>query len=224
MVLRSVTKPKNALDVAIIDYKMSNLHSVQAACSKMKLKSAITSDQDLILKAKSAILPGVGGFGEAMVHIKELKLDKCIKDFIETGKPFVGICLGMQLLFTESEEYGHHRGLGIVEGRVLKFDFPKISGERYPVPQIGWNRILENDSGWNRTLLEDNNNGDFMYFVHSYYVIPSNVNISISHTSYGSFEYCSALNNENVFAFQFHPEKSSDDGLKIYKCLKERVR
>jgi len=214
---------ESVLDVAIIDYKMSNLHSVQAACRKVGLKSEITSNQDLILKAKAAILPGVGAFGEAMVHIRELKLDRCIKDFIETGKPFVGICLGMQLLFTESEEFGHHKGLGIVEGQVIKFDFIKESEERYPVPQIGWNRIIDNSSGWDNTLLKDNVDGNFMYFVHSYYVIPNNIEVSIAKTSYGPKEYCSALSDENIFSFQFHPEKSGKNGLRIYKCLKEML-
>jgi len=214
---------ENVLDVAIIDYKMSNLHSVQAACREVGIKSRITSNQNLILKAKAAILPGVGAFGEAMIHIKELKLDRCIKDFIETGKPFVGICLGMQLLFTESEEFGHHKGLGIVEGQVKKFDYRKELEEKYPVPQIGWNRIIENGVGWDKTLLNNNVNGDFMYFVHSYYVIPANIEVSIAHTTYDRTDYCSALSAEHVFASQFHPEKSGKIGIKIYNCLKEQI-
>ena len=218
-----MTKSEHLLDVAIIDYKMSNLHSVQAACRKVGLKSEITSDHDVILKAKSAILPGVGAFEEAMVHIEKLKLDRCIKDFIETGKPFVGICLGMQLLFTESDEFGHHRGLNIINGHVKRFDFIKESEEKYPVPQIGWNRIIKNSTEWDNTLLKDNSNGDFMYFVHSYYVIPNNIEVSITNTKYGSIEYCSTIRNGNIFACQYHPEKSGRVGNKIYKSLKKLI-
>ena len=215
--------PNSALDVAIIDYRMSNLHSVQAACRKVGLKSVVTSECNLILKAKATILPGVGAFGEAMTRLKELKLDKCIMDFISAGKPFWGICLGMQLLFSESEEHGWHKGLGILEGRVKKFDFQKVTDERYPVPQIGWNRIYQNDAGWDGTLLKDNADQDFMYFVHSYYVIPSDLSIGIAYTTYGTTDYCSALSWENVFASQFHPETSGHNGLKIYENLKQRI-
>ena len=215
--------PENILDVAIINYQMSNLFSVRAACQKVGLKSKITDDINVILNAKAAILPGVGAFGEAMDHLKELKLDKCIKDFISTGKPFIGICLGMQLLFSESEEFGKHKGLSIVDGQVKKFDYKKDSINKYPVPHIGWNKILKNGIGWDNTLLKENSNEDFMYFVHSYYVIPVDATISIAWTDYGDFKFCSALSLGNVFASQFHPEKSGRTGLKIYKLIKHQV-
>ncbi len=216
--------PDHTLDVAIIDYQMSNLFSVRAACRKVGLKSEITKDINVILKAKAAILPGVGAFGEAMTHLIDLKLDKCIKDFILTGKPFVGICLGMQLLFSESEEFGQHKGLNIVEGQVRKFNFDKKLDVKYSVPQIGWNKIMDNGIGWNNSLLKENRNGDFMYFVHSYYVIPVDSKISIALTDYGDFKFCSALSHENVFATQFHPEKSGQTGLKIYKLIKQQIK
>ena len=131
------------MDVAIIDYQMSNLHSVQAACSRVGLTSVITSDPKQILTAKLAILPGVGAFGEAMQHLSKSGLDDCIRSFVDTGKPFVGICLGMQLLFEESEEFGIHKGLGLIKGTVKKFNYREEKKIRYPVPQVGWNRIQQ---------------------------------------------------------------------------------
>ena len=211
---------KHFMDVAIIDYKMSNLHSVQAACRKVGLPSIITSDTSQILDAKIAILPGVGAFGEAMNHLAELKLDDCIYRFIESGKPFIGICLGLQLLFDNSEEFGNHSGLGLIKGAVKKFQFSIDEDTKYPVPQIGWNKIRCNGAAWNKTLLFENRDEDFMYFVHSYYVVPEDKQLTLSTTTYGKQKYCSAIRYKNIFASQFHPEKSGETGLKLYKQLK----
>jgi len=211
---------KHFMDVAIIDYKMSNLHSVQAACRKVGLPSIITSDTSQILDAKIAILPGVGAFGEAMNHLAELKLDDCIYRFIESGKPFIGICLGLQLLFDNSEEFGNHSGLGLIKGEVKQFQFSIDEDTKYPVPQIGWNKIRCNGAAWNKTLLFENRDEDFMYFVHSYYVVPEDKQLTLSTTTYGKQKYCSAIRYKNIFASQFHPEKSGETGLKLYKQLK----
>ena len=208
-------------DVVIIDYKMSNLHSVKAACDKVGLSSIITSSPNKIKKAKVAILPGVGAFAEAMYNLETLKLKKSILDFVQSGKPFVGICLGMQLLFDESDEFGMQKGLGLIPGVVTKFKPSYINEVKYPVPQVGWNKISKNVSSWKNTLLEDNNDGDFMYFVHSYFVEPSNNEDAISLTKYADQEYCSSVKKENIFATQFHPEKSGEVGLNIYKKLKK---
>lgn len=210
------------MDVAIIDYKMSNLHSVQAACNKVGLNSIITSNNDEILNSTIAILPGVGAFGEAMNQIKVLQLDKTIKEFIDTGKQFVGICLGLQLLFENSEEFGDIEGLGIIKGVVRKFTPDQIGATKFPVPQIGWNKISINNLTWQNTLLNGNRNGDFMYFVHSYYVIPENEEVILSNTIYGGIKYCSSIQQKNIFASQFHPEKSGTVGLKIYEYLKNK--
>jgi imidazole glycerol-phosphate synthase subunit HisH len=213
-----------SVDVAIIDYKMSNLHSVQAACNKVGLSSIITSKENEILSAKIAILPGVGAFGEAINQIKLLKLDEAIYKFIDTGKQFVGICLGFQLLFEKSEEFGNHSGLGIIQGEIKKFKPQQIDSTKYPVPQIGWNKIIKNDLYWEDTLLQDNDSDDFMYFIHSYYVLPFNKDIILSTTNYGDYEYCSSMNYKNIFASQFHPEKSGMTGLKVYTNLKNNIR
>ena len=211
------------MDVAIIDYKMSNLHSVEAACHKVGLNCIITSDNEEILNSKIAILPGVGAFGKAMQQIKILGLDQTIKEFINTGKQFIGICLGLQLLFQDSEEFGDNHGLGIIKGSVRKFPSQQIAIKKFPVPQIGWNKIIRKTSNWRNSLLGQNNDGDFMYFIHSYYVRPEQDEIILSSTTYGNVEYCSSIKYNNIFASQFHPEKSGITGLKIYENLKNNI-
>ncbi len=206
-------------DVAIIDFKLGNLHSVDSACKFVGLNSMITNDKHEIMNAKSAILPGVGAFGEAMDNLKSLNLDKVIHDFVSTGRPFLGICLGLQLLFDESEEFGTNRGLGIIKGKVKKFNVYKDKNYKYNVPQIGWNTIKKNKS-WEGSLLEFNNENDQMYFVHSYYVVPDNNKYVLSSSKYGNTSYCSSILKDNIFACQFHPEKSGKKGLNIYKKLK----
>lgn len=212
------------VDVAIIDYRMSNLHSVQAACNKVGLTSIITSDVNIILKANSAILPGVGAFGEAMSHLKKSGLDHCIYRFIESGRPFIGICLGLQLLFEDSEEFGNHPGLGLIKGSVKKFHFSEINNIKFPVPQIGWNHIYQDLASWENSLLCKNQSSDFMYFVHSYFVNPKDKNVVLSSTTYGGHQYCSGVQYENIFAVQFHPEKSGPAGIKVYEQLKKQLK
>ena len=211
------------MDVAIIDYRMSNLHSVQAACSKVGLSSVITADLDQILNAKAVILPGVGAFGEAMIHLRESGLDKSIKRFVETGRPFIGICLGLQLLFDQSEEFGNYQGLGLIKGSVRKFYFNKSGDTKYPVPQVCWNRVKQKGSSWQDSLLRNNRSGDFMYFVHSYFVQCEEAEAILGTTTYGDIEYCSVVQTENIFATQFHPEKSGPLGMKIYEELKNQL-
>ena len=211
------------MDAVIIDYKMSNLHSVQAACNKVGLSSVISSDPKEILDAKIAILPGVGAFGEAMSQLTRSGLDECIFRFVESGKPFIGICLGLQLLFEKSEEFGDQKGLGLVSGSVKKFKPITIKNTKFPVPQVGWNKVSHNNRFWENTPLKNNKNDDFMYFVHSYYVVPKDEEISIASTTYGQQKYCSAIKKKNIFATQFHPEKSGLVGLKIYQYLKTNL-
>ena len=211
------------MDVALIDYRMSNLHSVQAACNKVGLSSVITADTAQILDARIAILPGVGAFGEAMSHLSKSKLDDCILRFVESGRPFIGICLGLQLLFDQSEEFGNHKGLGLIRGTVKKFSFRTDKNTKYPVPQIGWNRLRQNCFSWENTLLCNNQSNDFMYFVHSYYVVPEDKKVVLATTTYGDQEYCSAIKHNNIFATQFHPEKSSITGIKVYEQLKNNL-
>ena len=211
------------MDVAIIDYETSNLHSVQAACRKVGLSSLITSDERQILDARVAILPGVGAFGEAMKHLIQSKLDQTIYKFVETGKLFIGICLGLQLLLETSEEFGGNNGLGIIKGNVKKLAVKNVNNIKYPVPQVGWSKIYQNSANWNDTLLSENLDGEFMYFVHSYYVELSDRSLTLTTTRYGQQEYCSSIQSDNIFATQFHPEKSGETGLKIYNNIKSII-
>lgn len=218
----------NAYNVAIVDYGMCNLFSVHHACQHVGLKPLITADGEEILRAAAIILPGVGAFGEAMRNLSRLNLIGPIKEMIARGKPFMGICLGMQLLLSESEEFGAHEGLGIIEGKVVKF--PQQGGgpsKKIRVPQIGWNRIYPpeaEENAWQSSPLKQIKPGEFMYFVHSYYAIPTAQEMLLSLTTYEGVEYCSSICMDNVFACQFHPEKSGKEGLKIYQQWADIVR
>lgn len=202
------------MKIAIIDYKLSNLFSVKHAFDYLKIASKITSDKSVILASDAAILPGVGAFGDAMKNLNKLGLVEVINSLITSGKPFMGVCLGMQLLFTESDEFGIHQGLNIVKGKVKRF---AKRDKQIKVPQIGWNRIQKTEISWANSPLKNINNGDFMYFVHSYYVVPNNRNVVLSETIYEDIKYCSSLLSDNIFATQFHPEKSGQEGIKIYR-------
>ncbi len=203
-------------NIAIIDYRLSNLFSVKNACSFVGLKPVITCDKIQIIEADALILPGVGAFGDAMKNLESMGLIEPIKESIKEGKPFMGVCLGMQLLFSESEEFGNHQGLNIIKGKVVRF---AGKTKKIKVPQIGWNRIYRYSSGrneWRQSPLRNIANNEFMYFVHSYYVRPDNKDKILSFTNYEGIEYCSAVKYKNILATQFHPEKSGKEGIKIY--------
>ena len=206
---------------AIVDYGIGNLFSVQSACEHVGLKGITTSRKEDILSADGIILPGVGAFGDAMARLKELDLIYVLADCVQNGKPLMGICLGMQLLMSYSEEFGHHKGLGFINGAVVRFSDQGQQGKISKVPEVGWNRVFlpggQGKDFWNKSPLNDINNGEFMYFVHSYYVVTENPSQVLAVTRYGTTEYCSCLRWQNVFATQFHPERSAAAGLHIYK-------
>lgn len=206
--------------VAIIDYQMGNLYSVKRACETVGLEPVITSDPSALMNADGVILPGVGAFGDAMDNLRRFDLIGPIKDYVSTGKPFMGICLGMQLLFTESDEFGHHKGLDLIEGSVVRFRTARASGTAIKVPHVGWQGIYrppsKSDTLWRGTPLQELQNGENMYFVHSYYPVPVKDKFILSITTYFDQEFCSSIQQENVFAAQYHPEKSASEGLKIY--------
>ncbi|GAB2530950.1 imidazole glycerol phosphate synthase subunit HisH [Rufibacter soli] len=204
--------------VTIIDYGLGNLFSVEQACKNVGLETEITNDNTMIAKAEALILPGVGAFGDAMESLHKQDLVQPIKDFADSGKPFFGVCLGMQLLFTESEEFGSHKGLDIIPGVIAKFPNATSSHPKIKVPQIAWNQIMKPAGrDWLRTPYQELNDGEYMYFVHSYYARPEQSEHSLSLTTYEDIEYSSSVLRNNVFATQFHPEKSADSGLSIYK-------
>ena len=207
--------------VAIVDFEMCNLFSVNQACEHVGLKAVITSDRNVILKADAIILPGVGAFGDAMSNLKRLDLIEPIKECVAKGTSLLGICLGMQLLFSESEEFGTHKGLDIVKGSVVRFPVGNNTGKRIRVPHVGWNQIRKAlptpvDS-WAQTPLKNIKDGEYMYFVHSYFVKPAIPAVTLSLTDYEGIQFCSSIHYDRVFACQFHPEKSALEGIKIYK-------
>ncbi len=199
--------------IAIIDYGMGNLGSVKNALLKLGYEAMITSAPEVILQAEKVILPGVGAFADAIGNIRSLGIDQVIREVVRQEKPFLGICLGMQLLFTESDENGVHKGLDIIPGRVEKFYLPG----KFKVPQIGWNSIAINPAS---KLLAGIPNGSYFYFVHSYYVVPADEAVAAARTEYG-VNFVSALEQGRIFATQFHPEKSSELGLKILRNFGE---
>lgn len=204
--------------IAIIDYQMSNLFSVQHACEHLHIQAEITSDPQVIAAADGAILPGVGAFADAMKNLNRLGLDKTIKAFVSSGKPLIGVCLGMQLLMTSSEEFGLHSGLDIIKGEVKKIPSHNSQNELIKIPQIGWNKIYQPpQQTWLNTPLAQVKNNAYMYFVHSFCVFPKLAQNILSLTNYGGFEYCSSMMKDNVFAAQYHPEKSGPDGISIYQ-------
>jgi len=215
------------LDVAIIDYKISNMFSVKSACNFFGLNAGIVNDREQVLNAKSAILPGVGTFGAGMERLKNLHLDNVICEFIGTGKPFMGICLGMQLLMSDSEEFGYHKGLDIIQGSVKKLPQINDESEKIRIPNIGWERIRINLKGdyniWPKIAVKDISDDELMYFVHSFFVTPTDPEIVTTKTKYGGFEFCSSIAFQNIFASQFHPEKSGPIGLTVFKNFSEAV-
>jgi imidazole glycerol-phosphate synthase subunit HisH len=203
--------------VAIIDYNLGNLFSVLQVCSHLGMDAFITSNGADLQTADYVILPGVGSFPEAMKNLEALNLVEPIKNYIATGKPFMGVCLGLQLLFTESTEFGSIKGLNIIEGTVERFLNTDAQGNKYTVPQIEWNTISKGAVNWQQSPLSDCSDNEFMYFVHSYYVKPTNNNVILTYTNYAGITYCSSIQQNNVFATQFHPEKSAEKGITIYK-------
>ena len=216
-------------DVAIVDYGLGNLFSVKQACVYAGLEVGITSQSEEILGARAVILPGVGAFGDAMDVLHRLDLVTVLREVAASGSPLVGICLGAQLLLDESEEFGSHRGLGVVPGRVASLGNPREGSKRLKVPQVGWNRIHKlsgpiSEDPWQGTLLQDLPDGEFMYFVHSFVLCPEDKGVVLSVSHYGDVDFCSGMAWGNVTAFQFHPERSRVAGLHIYQHLASRIR
>ncbi len=201
--------------IAIIDYQMGNLRSVQKGFEKVGHSAEITSDADVLLSADKVILPGVGAFGDAMHELRTRNLVEPIRQMIADGKPFLGICLGLQLLFDRSTEGGEFEGLGVIPGTVEKFDLPS----EYKVPHMGWNqaRFVKR-----APIFDGLPDGTHFYFVHSYYAAPADPSVVAIESDYHQ-PFCAAVWDEqrNLYATQFHPEKSQADGLKLLKNFAE---
>ena len=199
------------IEISILDTKSANFHSVKKAVDKYNPKNEITSNIDTIEKSNGLIIPGVSTTDTVLSNIKQLGLEETIKNFYNSGKPILCICVGMQILFEKSAE-GRIPGLGILKGSVKKIPESK-NNEKFKVPHMGWNQLnLKNN---NKLFNGVDNNSNF-YFVHSYYCDPEEDKIISGTTTY-SIEMCASIKQKNLYAFQFHPEKSAADGLKIYK-------
>ena len=195
--------------IVIVDYQMGNLRSVQKGFERVGAQAIVSGDADQIRAASKLVLPGVGAFGDAMAELKKRGLVDPIVESIRAGRPFLGICLGLQMLFEAGYEGKRHDGLGILKGDVVRFDLPR----RYKVPHMGWNEaILRKDS----PVLDGISNGDYFYFVHSFYVVPQDPSCIAIEAEY-HHPFCAAVQKDNIFATQFHPEKSQQNGLQILK-------
>ena len=195
--------------IGIIDYNMGNLASVYNACHLIDAKATIVKDPADLKNFDRVILPGVGAYKDAMEHLVQSGMNEAIYEYAKSGKPMIGICLGMQLLFESSTEFGHTDGLGLIDGKVVKFDKSKMN-EDFKIPHMGWNTIVNKE----HPLFEGLHN-PYLYFVHSFHAVTSEKNI-IGTTTYG-YDFVSAVNKDNIFGFQPHPEKSHDNGLRILK-------
>lgn len=197
--------------VAIVDYGIGNLRSVQKGFERVGHRAIITSNPEDVARAERVVLPGVGAFGDAMASLHRAGMAEPVLKAISEDRPFLGICVGLQMLFTESEELGNHQGLDVIPGRVRRFP----EGER--IPQIGWNQIrLRRDL----PLLSGIPDGSFFYFVHSFFVQPADTDDEVAATDYG-IDYTSIACRNNTFGVQFHPEKSQDLGLRLLKNFAE---
>jgi glutamine amidotransferase len=203
---RGIMTIQTTNQVAIVDYGMGNLRSVEKGCLKAGISPVITSEPKTIQRAKAIILPGVGAFRDCMRELTRLKLIDVIIQSIHEGKPYLGICLGLQILFTESEEFGLYKGLDIIKGRVTRFSNPQLK-----VPHMGWNRVKYVKP---HPLLEGIDDNSFFYFVHSFYVMPEDDSTTLGVTDYG-VTFTSMIQRGNLFASQFHPEKSQKIGLRM---------
>lgn len=199
--------------IAVIDYDMGNLRSVSKALEHLGEKVCVTRDPQKIKSSAKIILPGVGAFPVCMDNLEKYGLAGPIRSHIESGKWFLGICLGLQLLFEESCEFGPVKGLGILRGRVVKFALNGGQGG-LKIPHMGWNRVYKAASQRSVPLLNGIDDGAYFYFVHSYYVEPADSSIVVTQTDYG-VRFCSSIRKDNVLACQFHPEKSQSAGLKV---------
>ncbi|MFK8060272.1 MAG: imidazole glycerol phosphate synthase subunit HisH [Polaribacter sp.] len=207
---------QNKKKVVIIDYQLGNLYSVKQACDTVGMNVIVSSNKEDIITADALVLPGVGAFIEAMNNLSKLDLIDVIKSKVSSGTPLFGICLGLQLLFTKSEEFGSGNGLDLISGIIKKFP-EKFDDRKIKVPHITWNQVYKLKKSWEETPLRDIKNHEFMYFIHSYYVQPDNDICILTNTNYDGIEFCSSVTQNNIFATQFHPEKSADKGISIYK-------
>jgi len=202
-------------NIVIVDYGMGNLRNVQKGFERVGFAAKVTRNKNEIKTASAIVLPGVGAFKDCMENLERFGLIDLLLTSIEKGKPYLGICLGFQILFSESEEFGSHKGLGVIKGKVVRFN----PDPEHKVPHMGWNTVEKTREV---PVLQDITSGDFFYFVHSYYVMPEEKQWIATLTPYG-ISFTSSIWKENVFGTQFHPEKSQEKGLRILERFAESI-
>ncbi len=209
----------SAPEVTVIDYGVGNLLSVQRGLAHCGANVIISGDPEQVLSAPRVVLPGVGAFGNAKQELQRLGLVEVIREVARRRIPLLGICLGMQLLLDESDEFGVTAGLGLIPGRVIPVPTRTVSGESQKIPHIGWSTIIPAGprAAWNDTLLRDNTPGEAVYFVHSFMASPTDPAHRIADCCYGGYRVAAVIGRENVTGCQFHPEKSGEVGLKILR-------
>lgn len=199
--------------IVIVDYDVGNVRSILNAFEKTGITAILSRDKKEILSADGLILPGVGAFSHGMKNLNKYSLIGILKDYVKTKKPLLGICLGMQMLLDESEEFGSTKGLGLIPGKVIKLPTQDKKNEK--LPHVSWNEIKEKSISWDDTILKNIHINSDMYFVHSYIAVPRDEENILSTTIYSDYEFCSSLKKDNIYGCQFHPEKSAIFGLKI---------
>ena len=210
----------NQSDVTIIDYGVGNMLSVRRGLERSEATVTITSDPEVLLKSRRVILPGVGAFSNAMDALQERGLIDAIQDIVNNNIPFLGICLGMQLLLDESEEFGITKGLGLIPGRVIPIPNLTQLGEMQKIPHIGWNALQPgNKTSWDSPIHKYTRPGEFVYFVHSFMAVPSSKDHLIADCDYGGHSIAATIGYKKVFGCQYHPEKSGRTGLNILRSF-----
>lgn len=209
--------------IAVLDYGIGNVRSQLNALKYLGVDAILTSDNEEVMQMDAVILPGVGAFKHGMENLLKVGLKPIINNFIATGRPFLGICLGMQLLFDESDEFGYSEGLGLIKGKITKLEGGDEKGLK--LPHIGWTDVQPNTGkNWNGTLLNNIMSGTPYYFVHSYAAVPAEDSDILATAKYGNNTFCCAIEKGNIFGTQFHPEKSGEMGLMILKNLIDKVK
>lgn len=204
--------------ITVVDYGIGNLLSVTRAFEHFGADVSLAGTFDKILNAERIVLPGVGAFADGMAELRRRNFVEPLKQFAATGRPFLGICLGMQMMLDSSEEFGIHDGLGLVPGKVMSIPSTGIDGKHHKIPHIGWNELLLSGNGdWENSILEDIHPGSSVYFVHSFAAIPTYSENRLADCNYNGRIICAAIKAGYMFGCQFHPEKSGEVGLSIIK-------
>tara|TARA_B100001063_G_C16684226_1_gene513473 strand:- start:236 stop:871 length:636 start_codon:yes stop_codon:yes gene_type:complete len=201
------------MSIAVVDYGLGNVRSILEAFKNQNTDVKLTRNKDEILKSDGLVIPGVGSFSYGMENLVNYHLVEVIKEYTTLKRPLLGICLGMQLLFEESDEFGKTKGLGLISGKVI--ELPTKDNQNEKLPHVSWNEIKSDKNSWNNTILSNVEEGSDMYFVHSFIAQPRDQSYILSLTEYSKYNFCSSVKKDNIYGCQFHPEKSGILGLKI---------